>query len=98
MLGRDEARGGGARLAGEGASAHLADRVARLAGAAEHARAHHVLVDREPEGLELGGGAIEQALGLLVDRLARLAFEAEIDEALALPVEHSFSHFVLAPD
>jgi len=37
-------------------------------------------------------GTCEQRFRLLLDRLARLAFEAEIDEALALPVEYPLAH------
>src|SRR5262245_13255777 len=96
MRRRDEARGGGARLAGERLGARVAHRVARLAHAADHARAHDVLVERQAERLQLGCGAREQRLRLLLERLARLAFEPEIDEALALPVEYPLAHALLS--
>src|SRR5262245_63310884 len=95
MRRRDEARGGGARLAGERLGARVAHRVARLPRAAEHARAHDVLIERQAEREQLLAGAREQRLRLLLERLARLAFKPEIDEALTLPVEHPFAHALL---
>src|SRR5215510_14156609 len=92
----DEARSGGARIAGERLGTRVAHRVARLAGAAEDARAHDVLVERQAERAQLLAGTREQRLGLLLQRLARLAFEPEIDEALTLPVEHAFAHALLS--
>src|SRR5262249_50611662 len=93
MRRRDIARGRRARLAEEGLAADLAHDAARLPGAAEDAGADDVPVERKPESVELGVGALEQALRLLIERLARLAFEAEIAEALALPVEYTLAHY-----
>src|SRR5262245_2468958 len=92
MRQRDEARGCRARLAGESLAANLAHHVGCLAAAAEDAGADHVIVDREPQRFELGCGALEEALRLHLERLARRAFETEIDEALTLPVEHALAH------
>src|SRR5262245_14539224 len=93
MRRRDEARRRRARLAGEGLAADLAHHVARLAGAAEDAGAGHVFFDGKAARLELRCGAVEQALRLRLERLARRAFETEIDEALTLPIEHALAHF-----
>src|SRR6266700_3534308 len=94
MRRRDEARCGGACHPAESLGARVAHRVARLAGAAEHARAHDMSVERQAERAQLMAGMREQRLRLLLERLARLAFECEIDEALVLPVEHAFAHSV----
>src|SRR5262245_13390414 len=92
MRRRDEARGGGARLADKGAAARGADDIARLAGAAIDAAAHDIAIERKPVRGELAAGALEQTLRLLLGRAARLALKPQIDEALPLPVVDAFAH------
>ena len=84
---RDVARGGGAGRALEDLAAHAADDVARLAGAAEHPRAHHVAVEREAVRRQRGGRPLEQRLRLAFERSAGLGFDGERDEALAREIE-----------
>src|SRR5262245_4702938 len=92
MRQRDEARGCRARLAGESLAANLAHHVACLAAAAEDAGADHVIVYREPQRFELGCGALEEALRLHLEWLARPAFSTETDEALTLPADPALAH------
>ena len=75
-------------------AAHAADDVARLAGAAEHPRAHHVLVEREAVRRQRRGCLLEQGLRLALERPAALGFDRERDEALAREIERLLPHGV----
>jgi hypothetical protein len=84
MVGGDEARGRSACLTGESPSARGARDVARAPRAAVDARAHDILVEGKPKRSKLRARTVENALRLLFERLARLAFEPNVCEPLTL--------------
>src|SRR5436190_16322055 len=95
MLGRDEARCRCPRLPDKGLPAHRAHHVAVGTGAPEHAGAHDIALKRKAERRQLGTGTFEQPPRLPLRRAAGLALDAEIDETLAVPVEHPLAHKIL---
>ena len=88
----DIARPGRPRAPDQRQPTRLAAGGARRGRAPEHAGAHRVAQEREPERRELGARRSEQFGSLLRQRPPGLALEVEIDEVVSLPIEPSPAH------